>query len=898
MRTNLPITQQEYILREGASIVSRTDLKGRITYINDDFIEASGFTEAELIGQPHNLVRHPDMPEEAFADLWKTLQAGRPWTGLVKNRRKNGDHYWVVANATPLKEGDSVVGYMSVRTRPTREQVEAAEALYRRFKEGRAGGLAIVEGQAVSTNWLRHLNPMARLLNRSLYAQFGVLAVLAMEAMGATAWSMRVPGWSRMWLPAVALLCLLGFGWQIARRLAVNLQAGARLLERFGQANFDGIVKAQGNDDLAEMMRALKRVQTRLGFEFADTRKRAEEASRIRQALDVAATNVMVADAGYNIVYANDSLMAMLREAQDDIRKDLPNFDAARLLGSNIDIFHKNPAHQRGMLDRLTGSHNARLNVGGRRFDLNITPVQGADGKRLGTAVEWRDMTAILAAQEREAVLAAENARVKQALDTCSTSVMIADADGLIVYMNPSVTSMLQRNEGEIRKVLPQFDARRTLGQNFDVFHRNPAHQRNLLGALKTEHKTQINVASCIFMLTANPIYNEQGTRLGTVVEWKDRTAEVNAENEINQIIEGASQGDYSTRIATEGKEPFFKTLGGMFNSLIESVSQTILEVRASANQLTAAADQVSATSQSLSQSAVEQAASVEETTASLQQMAASVRQNSENATMTDGMATKAAQEAQSGGDAVQKTVDAMCEIAKKISIVDDIAYQTNLLALNAAIEAARAGEHGRGFAVVAAEVRQLAKRSQVAAAEIGQLAGSSVKLAEKAGSLLSEMVPSIEKTSELVQEIAAASGEQSDGVAQINGAMENLNTSTQQNASAAEELSATAEELSAQAEQLQATMAAFRLLQDAKDGARDGMRPAASRQAGGAQQSAQQAAEQAASQARRARAASGGVCPVDHASLHASAPAAQRAGAAYANGQTNGIDESKFTSF
>lgn len=105
MRTNLPITQQEYVLRDGATIVSRTDLKGKITYINDDFLEASGFTTSELIGQPHNLVRHPDMPEEAFADLWKTLQAGKPWTGLVKNRRKNGDHYWVVANATPVREG-------------------------------------------------------------------------------------------------------------------------------------------------------------------------------------------------------------------------------------------------------------------------------------------------------------------------------------------------------------------------------------------------------------------------------------------------------------------------------------------------------------------------------------------------------------------------------------------------------------------------------------------------------------------------------------------------------------------------------------------------------------------------------------------------------------------------
>ena len=129
MRTNLPITNQEFVLRDGMTIVSRTDLKGRLTFVNDDFLEASGFTEAELIGEPHNIVRHPDMPEAAFADLWATLKAGRPWTGMVKNRCKDGSFYWVIANATPIREGNSVVGYMSVRTRPSREQVQAAEQL-------------------------------------------------------------------------------------------------------------------------------------------------------------------------------------------------------------------------------------------------------------------------------------------------------------------------------------------------------------------------------------------------------------------------------------------------------------------------------------------------------------------------------------------------------------------------------------------------------------------------------------------------------------------------------------------------------------------------------------------------------------------------------------------------
>jgi len=285
--------------------------------------------------------------------------------------------------------------------------------------------------------------------------------------------------------------------------------------------------------------------------------------------------------------------------------------------------------------------------------------------------------------------------------------------------------------------------------------------------------------------------------------------------HEIGQAVDGANQGNFSHRISVADKDAFHAELCGKFNELVETVSKTIREVRAAADQLGAASAQVSQTSQSLSHSASQQAASVEETTASLHEMAASVKQNADNATVTDGIATQAAKEAADGGAAVSQTVTAMKSIATKISIIDDIAYQTNLLALNAAIEAARAGEHGKGFAVVAAEVRKLAERSQVAAQEIGNLASTSVQLAEKAGSLLGAMVPSIQKTGELVQEIAAASGEQSDGISQVTGAMNHLSSATQQTASASEQLSATAEELSAQAAQLQDLMAFFQLADD-----------------------------------------------------------------------------------
>lgn len=291
----------------------------------------------------------------------------------------------------------------------------------------------------------------------------------------------------------------------------------------------------------------------------------------------------------------------------------------------------------------------------------------------------------------------------------------------------------------------------------------------------------------------------------------------------VQEIMAEVAAGNLAIKIADPSGRDEMVCMQRSLREMVATLSKIISDVRGAADNLSSASEQVSATAQSMSQGSSEQAASVEETSASVEQMTASIAQNTENSKATDGMATKAAKEAQDGGDSVKQTVQAMNQIAQKISIIDDIAYQTNLLALNAAIEAARAGEHGKGFAVVAAEVRKLAERSQVAAQEIGAVASSSVELAERAGKLLEEMVPSIKKTSDLVQEITAASEEQSSGVTQINRAMSQLNQTTQQGASSAEELAATAEEMSSQAEQLQQLMAFFKV--DMGDGRPGGMR-------------------------------------------------------------------------
>ncbi len=244
--------------------------------------------------------------------------------------------------------------------------------------------------------------------------------------------------------------------------------------------------------------------------------------------------------------------------------------------------------------------------------------------------------------------------------------------------------------------------------------------------------------------------------------------------------------------------------------NMVERLKEVVIQVQAASDNVASGSEEMSSSSEELSQGSTEQASNLEEVTSSLEQMGSNINQNAENALETEKIASRAAHDAEEGGRQVQDTVNAMRDIAEKISIIEEIARQTNLLALNAAIEAARAGEAGKGFAVVASEVRQLAERSGQAAKEISERSANSMAIAEKAGEMLEKMVPDIRRTAELVQEISAASKEQTSGAEQINQAIQQLDQVVQQNASSAEEVSSTSQELASQAQQLQSTMGFF----------------------------------------------------------------------------------------
>ncbi len=267
MRNNQPVTEQEYEFDENSTLLSTTDTQSHIVHANAAFVEVSGFTVEELIGQPHNLVRHPDMPAPAFADMWATLRQGMPWSALVKNRRKNGDHYWVRANAAPVMRDGVLTGYLSVRTRPGREEVLGAQALYRRFTEGRARGWRFFRGLVVRSgplawlSWNRWLSASGRICLALLLPGVGMVAALAGSGLPRD----QLAG---MALLLAALLALAALWLQ--RQLVAPLRLVLRQAQRVASGHAGGLVTLNRVDEIGMLLLTVNQSALNLRSLLAD----------------------------------------------------------------------------------------------------------------------------------------------------------------------------------------------------------------------------------------------------------------------------------------------------------------------------------------------------------------------------------------------------------------------------------------------------------------------------------------------------------------------------------------------------------------------------------------------------------------------------------------------------
>ncbi|MDD2863453.1 MAG: methyl-accepting chemotaxis protein [Methylococcales bacterium] len=808
---NIQPTDDEYTFPETDSMVTKTDLKGIITYANDDFVKASGYTRAELLGKPHNMVRHPDMPAEAFKDMWITLEAGRPWTGLVKNLRKDGGFYWVLANATPSYEDGKLIGYMSVRTKPSRQQIDETARVYKLFKDGNAKHLGIRDGLVIETGFVARIKEAISnvTMKKRIFTVIGtsatfmiLIALVALKALDSNAKS-----FNNLYENRVVALGQLA---NIERMFLVN-----RILVRDAAITDPSLIpqnltQVEHNkkkvDELwaAYFQTEMTEEETQIANKFvADRKNYLLEGQKIIDALkanDLTLANSIIINTGlplYDVVSADLEKLVQIQIDESKKAKELT--EEAYFFNRNLFIGLVGFAIVFALLmgEFLMSSIVKRF----RLFSDVVTSGTNVpiDNTKRGEFAVVRDAFKVSQLNNNFSIayakqMADESLRIQIGLDNVNTSILICDNNRIVIYANKAAEKMFRAVEKDFQKTIPNFVATQLVGSSIDSYNKHS----NAMDGLKDTISATLHIGGHPFLVYVSPVINERNERLGTITEWQDLTAQVEVEKEVENVIEAIAAGDFTKRLNEAGKQDFILSLSkginklvttcsvglnevvqvlnamsrgdltqkisgeyeGTFgqlkddaNSTVESLIQIVQQIKEATDSINTGAKEIAAGNNDLSHRTEEQAASLEETAASMEELTSTVKHNAENATQANGLAVEASGIAERGVEVVSHVVRTMDEINDSSRKIGDIISVIDDIAFQTNILALNA-------AVEAARAGDQGKGFAVVATEVRNLAQRAATAAGEIKHLINDSVSKVTGGTKLVTQAGETMGE------------------------------------------------------------------------------------------------------------------------------------------